>query len=309
MRPLIQYDLDEPPVAHSDSLPTGPQPNTHRPPMKKRKRNHHNHLKPLQHWDDPGSTTVGVEYDEQGASIAAGSVPVSYADDIEDEYVEEAADGDEGAAEEQEQEGGEESGPLTHEEIWNDSALIDAWNSAEAEYKVCRVSRPTHTRRSPPSSKAYHGTSKAWKTEPVKKSPLWYNKPYTAPGPSKPKSRSKQVLPQAQAQEDGEAEPDTAPLDFNTYVPTHDPSLVIPSDTTPATQTLSFIPPPSTRMVSRDEAFNNALSAMYWSGYWTAVYHCQSQTSGENNNEPAEATEEDEIEADEGEEDLVPAQR
>lgn len=26
-------------------------------------------------------------------------------------------------------------------------------------------------------------------------------------------------------------------------------------------------------MVNRDEAFNNALSAMYWSGYWTAVYH------------------------------------
>ncbi|KAF8139780.1 hypothetical protein EV363DRAFT_1392705 [Boletus edulis] len=283
MRPLIQYDLDEPPVAHSDS---GPQPNTHRPPMKKRKRNHHNPLKPLQHWDDPGSAAVGVEYDEQGSSIAAGSVTVSYA---EDEYVEEAADGDEGVDAAEEEEAEEESRPLTQEEIWNDSALIDAWNSAEAEYE------------------AYHGTSKAWKIEPVKKSPLWYNKPYTAPGPSKPIITLKAT------------EADTAPLDFNTYVPTHDPSLVIPSDTTPATQTLSFIPPPSTRMVSRDEAFNNALSAMYWSGYWTAVYHVrptlsasntsQSQTSGENNNGPAEATEEDEIEADEGEEDLVPAQR
>ena len=23
----------------------------------------------------------------------------------------------------------------------------------------------------------------------------------------------------------------------------------------------------------RDEAFGNAMSAMYWAGYWTAVYH------------------------------------
>ena len=67
-----------------------------------------------------------------------------------------------------------------------------------------------------------------------------------------------------------EQEEDTAPLDFDTYVPTHDPSLAQASDT--AMTTPFFVPPPST-MVSRDEAFNNALSAMYWGGYWTAVYH------------------------------------
>lgn len=27
--------------------------------------------------------------------------------------------------------------------------------------------------------------------------------------------------------------------------------------------------------VSQDEAFSRALNAMYWGGYWTAVYHCQ----------------------------------
>ena len=29
--------------------------------------------------------------------------------------------------------------PLTHDEIWDDSALVDSWNDALAEYKV-RVS-------------------------------------------------------------------------------------------------------------------------------------------------------------------------
>ena len=140
--------------------------------------------------------------------------------------------------------------------------------------------------------KAYHGASKAWKTEPVKKSPLcvhlphlpsrsttnpgvrWYNKPYTAPapqpGPSKPKPRSSHVPPRAHEQVDGDPEPDTAPLDFDTFVPTHDPSLAVPSGATTAP---FFVPPPSSSTVSRDEAFSNALSAMYWGGYWTAVYH------------------------------------
>ena len=26
-------------------------------------------------------------------------------------------------------------------------------------------------------------------------------------------------------------------------------------------------------MASQDEAFEKALNAMYWSGYWTAIYH------------------------------------
>jgi hypothetical protein len=32
----------------------------------------------------------------------------------------------------------EENRELTHEEIWDDSALIDAWNAAAEEYEVCR---------------------------------------------------------------------------------------------------------------------------------------------------------------------------
>ena len=202
---------------------------------------------------------------------------------------------DEGVEVEEEE---EESRALTQDEIWDDAALIDAWNSAEAEYEVPSPSPlplPTvRARRSHPlSSKAYHGTSKAWKTQPVKKSPLcvprstnerltqicltrWYNRPYTAPtpqpAPSNPRSGSN---PFSSLAPDDEPEPDTVPLDFHTYNPTHDPSLAVPSDTGagPAMTAPFFVPPPSTTMVSCDEAFNNALSAMYWGGYWTAVYH------------------------------------
>ena len=43
---------------------------------------------------------------------------------------------------------------LTHEEIWDDSALIDAWNAATEEYE------------------AYHGGDKSWKDQPLTKSAL-----------------------------------------------------------------------------------------------------------------------------------------
>lgn len=48
----------------------------------------------------------------------------------------------------------EESRELTHEEIWDDSALVNAWEAATEEYE------------------AYHGSNKAWKTETVNKAPL-----------------------------------------------------------------------------------------------------------------------------------------
>lgn len=34
---------------------------------------------------------------------------------------------------------GEKGRELTHEEIWDDSALLDAWNAATAEYEVSRL--------------------------------------------------------------------------------------------------------------------------------------------------------------------------
>lgn len=48
-----------------------------------------------------------------------------------------------------------ESRELTFGEIWDDSALIDAWNAATEEYE------------------AYNGPDKGWKNEPIHKSPLY----------------------------------------------------------------------------------------------------------------------------------------
>ena len=66
------------------------------------------------------------------------------------------------------------------------------------------------------------------------------------------------------------------PLDFETFVPNHDPSLAQPSQA--AYETYN-IPPAPGEHVGRDEAFNRALGAMYWAGYWTAVYHVSHITS------------------------------
>jgi hypothetical protein len=74
------------------------------------------------------------------------------------------------------------------------------------------------------------------------------------------------------------AEENSAPIDFETYVPTHDPSLAIA-----AQATLPVGPEPnfaqchfsnaSNTSIEQDEAFTRALSATYWAGYWTAIYH------------------------------------
>ncbi|KAJ4477882.1 hypothetical protein C8J55DRAFT_515756 [Lentinula edodes] len=181
----------------------------------------------------------------------------------------------------------EESRELTHEEIWDDSALIEAWNAAAEEYK------------------AYHGPDKGWKTEPVHKSPLWYN----TPPPSSKKQKTSHPLPPSVVdvaattsvkgpavstgtEADVAIESDSKPLDFATFIPTHDAGLSLPGSAPPRmmpegsngvskpdlssyyTTALSSDPG---SMVSQDEAFKRALEATYWSGYWTAVYHSQNQ--------------------------------
>ncbi|KIL71114.1 hypothetical protein M378DRAFT_67203 [Amanita muscaria Koide BX008] len=132
----------------------------------------------------------------------------------------------------------EESRELTHEEIWDDSALIEAWNSATEEFE------------------ALNGPDKSWKEVPTHRSPLWYN----VPPLKKPRS--------------GNAEVDSQPIDFDTYVPSHNPDLA--SSLEPL-QTITRAP--SLRGVGRDEAFSHAMNAMYWTGYWTAIYHASDATS------------------------------
>ncbi|KXN86140.1 hypothetical protein AN958_10442 [Leucoagaricus sp. SymC.cos] len=201
--------------------------NSH-PPSKKRKRNNHKKqpAQPTQHWDNP--------------------VPAQDADE------EEAMDN-------------EESRVLTQEEIWDDSALIDAWNAAMEEYE------------------AYHGPDKGWKNEPVHKSPLWYNVPPKNP----PKKKS---TPAVVAQHVDE--PDSKPIDFDTFVPVHDASLSAAATTAveeDASQTLYEVPLTYQPDVSQDEAFQRAVQASYWSGYWTAVYYCRQAQSKQSESTEAEA--------------------
>jgi hypothetical protein len=68
-------------------------------------------------WDNPGFANTGMDYGTN--------------DDDAENGEEDAYDDDE---EEEEKE--EESRFLTHEEIWDDSALIEAWNAANEEYEV-----------------------------------------------------------------------------------------------------------------------------------------------------------------------------
>ena len=113
-RTLVSYDDLTAPRYVAPAQLGPPLPSTHQPPAKRRRT--HQKAPPrrtnqhVQHWDDPGSNAPEVGY---GNGV-----------DVDGEY----------AAEEEEE---EESRELTHEEIWDDSALIDAWNSATAEYEVC----------------------------------------------------------------------------------------------------------------------------------------------------------------------------
>ncbi|KAF7340263.1 hypothetical protein MVEN_01945200 [Mycena venus] len=180
---------------------------------------------------------------------------------------------------------------LTQEEIWDDSALIDAWDAAMEE---------------------------GWKNEPVHKSPLWYNVPPTKPPNKKLKTEAAAAAANAVAgpsgvKTEGE-ESDSQPLDFDTFVPNYDASLALPAPLAPgaapdaaydySTGTGAF-PPPGVGVASQDEAFARALGAMYWGGYWTAVYHChrsaqRAEADANVGGEDVLANSEDEDEAEDG---------
>lgn len=93
----------------------------------------------IQHWDDPGAEVDGLAYDD-GAPTAVKSTNDTangghegYGDEelAEDEdWVENGEGMDEDENEE------DESRELTHDEIWDDSALVAAWDAANEEYEV-----------------------------------------------------------------------------------------------------------------------------------------------------------------------------
>ena len=114
MRPVVSYDdITAPQNGSSKQLGLLP-PSANQPPAKKRRISQHKASQKRvaqQHWDDPGNGTDAMTYGEDDSAYAVEEM----------EYEEEE----------------EESRDLTHDEIWDDSALIEAWNSATAEYEVC----------------------------------------------------------------------------------------------------------------------------------------------------------------------------
>ncbi|TFK47925.1 hypothetical protein OE88DRAFT_1664885 [Heliocybe sulcata] len=223
------------------------------PASKKRRKSEASEMfgastKNVQHWDDPGTSSQAMNYNDDCNAY-------------------------------------EESRELTHEEIWDDRALIDAWNAASEEYE------------------ALHGPDKGWKKQPLHKSPLWYNTPTNRKAPETGSSAPDQNV-EGKAT-NGAAMEDSQPLNFHTFVPEHDPSLSAP--------TYAALPQ---GMVSQDEAFTRAVEASYWSGYWTAVYHShRSMAAGDVAEVEGDQQEVGEEEEEEGAiggqdaEDLLPAQR
>ncbi|KAJ3551328.1 hypothetical protein NP233_g13100 [Leucocoprinus birnbaumii] len=242
-RPLVSYDDITLPY---DAPPPAPAPPKSQPPSKKRKRNNH-----------------------KKQSGPPPQAPQHW-DDPERDLDDEAMDDS-------------ESRELTHEEIWDDSALIDAWNAAMEEYE------------------AFHGPDKGWKKDPVHKSPLWYNIP--------PKNLPKKPEPPKVAVADPQAdESDSKPIDFDSFVPTHDASLAgagLEEEETDYATPLTSLP-----HVSQDEAFQRAVQASYWSGYWTAVYHCHRQAQPtQTNGVDAEGDQDISSSSDEENDEFVSTQR
>jgi len=147
----------------------------------------------------------------------------------------------------------------------------------------------------------------------------WYNIPPAKPVKDKSKGKSKDLsqpavngahlknqIPQKTVPVGApkeEADANSVPLDFNTFVPHHDPSLSAqtqmpfpfpphPPSVPEAARThvdgiaaqhlisMPGTPSAASPASGADEAFSNALGAMYWAGYWMAMYHSHRRLEG-----------------------------
>ena len=140
-RPVVSYEDITLPYDQPDEVQpqlSSSSRNDHHPPSKKRKK------KAKQHKNASNSTSQRADF--------LKSTGASFNHHPEGEQWD--ANPDEGEYGYDEGGEGEESRELTHEEIWDDSTLINAWEAATEEYE------------------AYNGPDKGWKREPVNKSPL-----------------------------------------------------------------------------------------------------------------------------------------
>jgi hypothetical protein len=85
-------------------------------PTKRRRREPSHAASAQQHWDDPGGSQGDIVYDDSDS----GQLQTKHQAETEVQAEAEA----------------DECRELTHDEIWDDSALVDAWNAANEEYEV-----------------------------------------------------------------------------------------------------------------------------------------------------------------------------
>lgn len=253
----------------------------------------------VQHWDDPGEAGASVHYEEATNGVhdegEEGLTTVVLEDDGEEGWGDEDEYYDaDMPVEAEEEEDEEESRELTHNEIWDDSALIDAWESAAAEYEVRAIVSFSCFASDGMSSRHFTAKKNLGKMNPSKSHPCafhphtliysqnltllsfcrrfrsrWYNVP-----PS-----SSKLKPSKKSAHGNEEVEDSKPLNFDSFVPQHDPSLVV----APELPTSQSQPDSSVAYTgawaSKDDSFKRALEATYWAGYWTAVYHVRASTS------------------------------
>jgi hypothetical protein len=126
------------------------------PPSKRQKRNQqYGGPRSAQHWDDPSASS------QFGPSPSSDFPPPSTAASATPVVVSSKDDEDNGNAVD-----------LTQEDIWDDSALINAWDAAQEEYRVRHDALLYHECFLTYSCQLLNGPEKDWKTEPVHKSAL-----------------------------------------------------------------------------------------------------------------------------------------
>jgi hypothetical protein len=100
----------------------------------------------------------------------------------------------------------------------------------------------------------------------------WYNVPTAATRRKKSKGANNIASTSQTTIVHDADEDDSKPIDFDTYVPAHDASLHIPAGSS-MLDFSAYLETDGGADVGADSAFERALGAMYWAGYWTAVYH------------------------------------
>jgi|ERR1700722_390936 len=150
MRQLVSYDDI---VSCPEEQFIGPQiPSSSSLPSKKRKRSTKRFKYTLQHWDEPDIEEDTTGYDQDNTDVLPDESQVvidSHEEEEPSEY--------------------EESREVTHEDLWDDSALIRAWDAATAEYEVCLFyCSQVGSSYQYLVIQAFHGTDKNWKSDPVR---------------------------------------------------------------------------------------------------------------------------------------------